>query len=512
MNDMFKILVVDDEMLIRQGIIHSVDWEGNGYQIAGEASNGEEAIEQIEKIQPDIIITDIVMPKMNGITLTKYVNEYHPKIEMIVLSSFEEFDYVRQTFQNGVSDYILKPKLNSKELLQTLGKIVSDKQVVSRGTFSISIEQILTKSVQGIQTVNEMKEIKKMLPNNECILVELFWKPSTAVPLSPSKFIKRIKANHQDIKCYSFLPEEDTICFILNADKMSPLDVKKIIHQMNEEEGLENKKLNWIITESFILKDQLRQMYQRNKKIRQYHFYLPEQKVLTINDLPSIRNKEMKFDLNHFIYLFKKDHLEQAFTYLKQHIDQLSNQYDIEVFDFKSRIQNIVFNVIILIGNRGLNNDELEEKKYTYIRDLNEAFDISEVMETFNKFLEEVDEILMPSVTRNTTDISDLLDYMEAHYNEPLTLQQLAQHFHFNSSYLSSYFRKNHQEGFSEYLNHIRIHHAARLLRETRLSIAIISKRVGYSDHSYFTKVFKKLMRMSPSNYRKEYSETERMQ
>src|SRR5690606_17643094 len=123
MSNFYTVLVVDDEVLIRQGIIHYVDWESNGYQIIGEAANGKEAIEKIEQQAPHIILTDIVMPSMDGIELIQFVKKHYPMIEIIVLSSYEEFDYVRKTFQLGVADYILKPKLNEQEILKTLDSL-----------------------------------------------------------------------------------------------------------------------------------------------------------------------------------------------------------------------------------------------------------------------------------------------------------------------------------------------------------------------------------------------------
>lgn len=118
-----RLLIVDDEILIRQGIKHYVNWEQEGFEIVGEAAHGQEALDLIEVVKPDFIITDIVMPIMDGEELTRIVKEKYPHIEVIVLSSFGDFDYVRSTFQNGVLDYILKPKLDAESLLAVLRKM-----------------------------------------------------------------------------------------------------------------------------------------------------------------------------------------------------------------------------------------------------------------------------------------------------------------------------------------------------------------------------------------------------
>lgn len=120
MNPICKVLIVDDEILVRQGIKYVLDWEQEGFQIVGEAANGREALNSLQTLQPHIIITDIVMPVMDGEELTRLVKRDYPATEVIVLSSFSEFHYVRSTFQHGVADYILKPKLEAGALLQVL--------------------------------------------------------------------------------------------------------------------------------------------------------------------------------------------------------------------------------------------------------------------------------------------------------------------------------------------------------------------------------------------------------
>ena len=124
MDNLCKILIVDDEYLLRQGIKHLVDWNKEGFNIVGEASNGKEALELIEKFKPHIIISDVVMPVMNGVDLAKITKTIYPEIQIVILSSHSDFNYVKDTFKLGiVNDYILKPKLNPEELVLLLKNI-----------------------------------------------------------------------------------------------------------------------------------------------------------------------------------------------------------------------------------------------------------------------------------------------------------------------------------------------------------------------------------------------------
>jgi two-component system response regulator YesN len=173
--ELCRILIVDDETLIRQGIMHYINWEQEGFLIVGEASNGQEALELIEVTNPHIIITDIVMPIMDGEELTRIVKERYPHIEIIILSSFGEFDYVRSTFQSGVVDYILKPKLDAKGLLRVLktaaSRIPSFKTLEKNLDVHLTIEQMINKSIAGYEVSYDTESISKFLPySHYCLL------------------------------------------------------------------------------------------------------------------------------------------------------------------------------------------------------------------------------------------------------------------------------------------------------------------------------------------------------
>ena len=168
---LYRILIVDDEILIRQGIKHYVNWEQEGFTIAGEAANGQEALEMIEKCKPDIVITDIVMPVMDGEELTKIVKTRYPDIEVVVLSSFGEFEYVRNTFQSGVEDYMLKPRLEPKELIQVLNRAVgrTRRPGASCGgrTPAAAAERLLEKIAAGFELGGEadLADIRASFPH-----------------------------------------------------------------------------------------------------------------------------------------------------------------------------------------------------------------------------------------------------------------------------------------------------------------------------------------------------------
>lgn len=122
--DLYRVLLVDDEEDIRVGISRKMDWEGLGFALVGEAENGQEALELAEQLKPDVVLTDIKMPFMDGLELCRILTQRLPAAKFVVFSGFDEFEYAKQAIRMNVSEYILKP-INAPELSEVLRKLKS---------------------------------------------------------------------------------------------------------------------------------------------------------------------------------------------------------------------------------------------------------------------------------------------------------------------------------------------------------------------------------------------------
>ncbi|ENH95986.1 two-component response regulator [Gracilibacillus halophilus YIM-C55.5] len=487
MAEVCRVLIVDDEMLIRQGIINYIDWEAEGFQIVGEASNGQEAMDMIEQTHPHIVITDIVMPVMDGIDVVKAVKRAYPSIEIVVLSSFENYDYVRSTFQNGVADYILKPKLNEDELCQILYQIAANIPDLDHTARQRSPEQLLETVLRGNESALDEAFIQHFLPYSQFVLVAIL-----------GKHAQPQLGDH--VKVLSLLAEDNCTTFLLNFQPQRFATIKETIKTISSEDT----SLTWIVARPFDSITEIKSVYEDGLlKMKQYLFYLPEQSFLIYDELPKEQKRPVHFDLNHFIDMFKNRQFHVAFTYLSDYIHYLASQYTKDPFEFTSFLGNIIFNMIVLLDNLTCDTAEIERKKYRYFANINEASNVNEALEEFYEVVNKIQTMIFSNDSSNKLD--RMLAYIEDHYTETLRLSELADHFHFNPSYLSAYFSSHHKEGFSEYVNRVRIKKAMNLLESSTVSISDISGMVGYSEHSYFCKVFKRITGMSPSHYRKEY-------
>ena len=120
--NLYRILLVDDEEEVRKAIIRNIEWEKLGFQMAQDAENGEDALEKIEQLKPDVIMTDIRMPYMDGLTLTKRIRQKYPSMKILIFSGYDDFEYAQQAIKLNVTEYILKP-VNVEELTEILNRV-----------------------------------------------------------------------------------------------------------------------------------------------------------------------------------------------------------------------------------------------------------------------------------------------------------------------------------------------------------------------------------------------------
>ncbi|WP_117160918.1 response regulator transcription factor [Paraliobacillus sp. X-1268] len=510
MGSLIKVLIVDDELLIRQGILHYVNWEKEGFEIVGEVSNGVEALALIETQKPAIIITDIVMPVMDGTEFIKKVKKEQPHIDVIVLSSFNNFDYVRSTFQNGVADYILKPKLDGKILLDTLKRVVTNRSLsnnIETADETIdnqkSISDLFKKLLAGYASTSELELLKTSLPNEMCCLVELnvtSQDEQTAIkPLEQIEFM--VQALEKSV-CHLLESTERASTFIINLS----FDAYEMLIATITDRNHLTSNFTWLITEQFNQVDQLPAIYQGQLvAMRKYLFYLTDERVLRYNNLPDNVIPEVPFDLNYFLELFKYKKVDESIYYLNKHIDYLTNDYTSDRSAFKSFLGNVIFNVMVVMDQLKYDTNEFKKDKYEYFNQINNAYTAEQARKALAQFMLEIKAIIYQADSKiQTTNMTVLLAYIDEHYSESISLTGLAKHFHFNPSYLSAYFSMHHNLGFSEYLTGVRIGKAKELLENSQISISDISGMVGYADHSYFCKVFKKRVNKSPGSYRKD--------
>ena len=515
MKPVFKIMIVDDEMLVRQGIKHLLDWEQEGYRIVGEASNGLEALNLMDEVSPHVILTDIVMPVMGGEKLVKVVKEKYPHIEIIVLSSFSEFDYVRSTFQSGVADYILKPKLEADYLMSILNKVTA-KMVAMKPVADPRADQGEAQILQAIE---------KLMTGYESSLDPLL--VHSRFPFGQYLFfgadLKHMKESGDRWSFGNELESElrkiamadmvfmrlkfvnDTALFLLNVNPERRNELVIELRQLIPKLAHDTSETHLVISQCFTDFNSLGQVYHGNYlKLMRYGFFLKDRTLIEYEHLPGLPDSPLEYDMGELLEQLKRKQYRKAFTGFLEYACLRSMDYRTDIFEFKSSLGNFIFNVATTLGKMKVETGSLENAKYDYFRKIDEARYAGEAIAVVEAFIREAQRAIGETNTSVNPNMDRLLEYIQDHYADPITLTGVARQFHFNASYLSSYFASYNGEGFSEYLNKIRLEKAMELLLTTELTISEISASVGYSDQSYFTKVFKKQTGISPSQFRRQ--------
>lgn len=515
MKPVFKIMIVDDEMLVRQGIKHLLDWEQEGYRIVGEASNGQEALNLMDEVSPHVILTDIVMPVMGGEKLVKVVKEKYPHIEIIVLSSFSEFDYVRSTFQSGVADYILKPKLEADYLLSILNKVTA-KMVAMKPDADPRADQGEAQILQAIEKLMTGYEssLDPLLLHSRFPFGQYLFFGADMKHMKESgdrwSFGNELESELQklamaDMVFMRLKFVNDKALFLLNVNPERRNELVIELRQLIPKLAHDTSETHFVISQCFADFNSLGEVYHDNYlKLMRYGFFLKDRTLIEYEHLPGLPDSPLEYDMGELLEQLKRKHYRKAFSGFLEYACLRSMDYRTDIFEFKSSLGNFIFNVATMLGKMKVETGSLENAKYDYFRKIDEARYAGEAIAVVEAFIREAERAIGETNTSVNPNMDRLLEYIQDHYADPITLTGVARQFHFNASYLSSYFASYNGEGFSEYLNKIRLEKAMELLLTTELTISEISASVGYSDQSYFTKVFKKQTGISPSQFRRQ--------
>lgn len=506
MADYCKILIIDDEFILRQGIRHMLDWERQGFEIIGEAANGKEGLELIAQVRPHIVLCDIVMPQMDGVEFSKIAKRLYPEIQIIILSSYDNFEYVKGALQSGVADYVLKPTLNPQGLLEVL-KCTAARipGMILSGGEGISLEKSLERYLTGNEEHLSGPEITAHFPYTfyRVFGVLIRHRDSEGRDISAVLYDKIIESMKQCSHCSSIVTviREEIVCIVLNFRAGERQQVIDYMAGMMERLALIYKRIYGVLSEEFSTRSQLKKIFDKMVMPELDKGFYHSNTHLQINAEPQERILQPKFDFNRFTRYLEEWRYHDALQDLTGYIEK-ALKAQLEEFRLKNQLQNVLYSFIDMIK---ISREKKEELQYKFFKQVEMAGDEEELRAVTRKIHTKLCETLDIGIKQEDYRIRQILHYISQNYSQELDLAAIAEVFNFNYYYLSAYFSRHMGEGFSEYLNRIRIEQACRILREQDVSIAQVSDEVGYSDSSYFCRVFKKVTGDTPSAWRRSH-------
>lgn len=532
----FKVVVIDDKPLIRRSLIETIRWDALGCEIGGEAENGLEAKEVIRKVQPHLIISDIKMPGLDGLSLTEYVKQYLPDTKVIIITGYQEFKYAKKAIQLGVCDLVLKPIDNGamediikkaiNSIREQLKKEHYQKQLLEENDrYKIKIDRSLRAlQSQFLLEIIKGRRVPDRIEGEEIVNLHL-------ADMNFSVILARIRSSDQQVvrgvvngavKLMEHFKEACDMGFVdlmINQDlvfvafhrpgksaREHRVQMKRCLYAMNDRLLKEQGSLCCFAV-SRITNDvaKIEECFKDMVEILNQNYFTAEENIL----FQSSCTLSVSPDTG---YLLKE--LNQFYTDLEQMEDGERDQKILDMvgkivqetkgdeFRIKCMLSEICITLLRHYSEK-FHKGDLKRNTNKVMEEINGLVDIRDAREYLVDFISEIRKNLEAENRLTHPLAQGTMDYIRQNYKQNITLTQVADTLCVNSSYLSRLLKKETGENFVDLLAGFRIDIAKRLLDEPGSKVLDVCERVGYSDYAYFYQVFKRVEKISPSEYKK---------
>ena len=542
---MLKVFLVEDEVVMREGIKNNINWEQEGFSFVGEASDGELAYPLIQKTHPDILITDIKMPFMDGLTLCKVVKKEFPDIKIVILSGYDDFNYAKEAIGIGVEDYLLKP-ITKNAFLERLCEIRSryeheKSQREYYEQFHREMQEYEQNSsrdffeglISGTMDMGEMYERADKLGLDivaEAYNILIFTLESENAAAGQSETYSEWEARAREKieglfadHSYAMLFRNNVFSYgvLVKEQKDNPgKNTRDCVESIREILSDAPAGQPWFIAAGEPVERLSNMKHSYNTAAQTYaRRYLYDGHILYYRDL---KEEELakddgrylkKVDINAMdpaiIQKFLGSGLkEETGNFVRDYFHAIGKEPMTSMVFRSYVILNVRFSVLSFLNRMGYCASALEES------DTEDALEqggasMEAAMAYAEKILQKAIEIRDENSGNKNRDILEhSIEYIKTHYmDENMSLNAVAQVANISANHFSALFSQNIGQTFIEYLTGIRMEHAKELLRCTGKRASEIALEVGYKDSHYFSYLFKKTQGMTPSDYRKAKEE-----
>ncbi|CAM4377868.1 response regulator transcription factor [Paenibacillus tarimensis] len=512
---MYKVLIADDEKLIREGLTSIVDWEEQGFEIVGTAADGNDAYLKYQELHPHLMLVDIRMPEMNGLKLIELIREQDEQMHFIILSGYADFDYAKKAITSRVDGYILKP-VDEDELLEYVGKVKAelDKQAVSAGQHNEEdkrnrlLQALFSGDMPDQVVVQSLAAELDLQADSYQVLMVLIEPDQNGRDQTAEAKRQFTAANERQGWGIATLVE-GTLILLLREACESEAALGRLYSSIAEALVRYDIRLTLSLGDPVQALEQIKQSYEQASRRMGRRFFEQEGRIIYQSRYIRAEDKEGSSEEKGFQPAVFSENLYYALD--------IGN---------KQSMANVLEQAGDTMIRAGLNEEDIKgtyaqmvtttltkvAQSYPELRpDVQEA--IAWIINLYKqptlRLLQEVVlERLEPLADKLGSADSDQLvkkmtDLIQRNYGENLKLEQLAEVFNYNSAYLGKLFKNFTGEYFNTYLDKVRIEKAKELL-DQGLKVYAVAERVGYTNVDYFHSKFKKYVGLSPSAYKKK--------
>lgn len=516
-----NVLLVDDEKITIRMLQSLINWEELGLHLIGDAQNGQEAFEIVKETRPDIVISDIKMPGMDGLELLRKIVSCCPATRVIMMSAYADFSYVKEAIKYGSCDYILKP-VDEMELVQTLRKTISGIQGEReyQKVIATSEKQLAQISIYHfMQTGHGRDKAGAALENNglklnKYALFMLQEDNGTINEYNDANNLEMSQEGYSLSALENILMEfqlrhmvfhlEDTVWTVM-IDELYSIRREKlaenIIKKWKERTGTKLSICFSSVAEDF---QYLPDLFEEVRSLSKYRFYIGEETILGYGfncnkaELNEVRNigimREAEQLVNDHNLERLKDMLEEVFV--------LSPQHNCNEVGF---VCEICYHILLLLRKQIPVQEDCQELCGITYEQLAAIPSLKALKERMLQIIElAFDQMRDEEGKEYSKAVRDSIIYMEDHYNQNISLEEICMEISISKNYFCYLFKRETGMSLWNYLTVIRLNHGKALLEKTDLKSYEIALQVGYDNPSYFSKLFKKYEGMTPNEYRKK--------
>ncbi|WP_139488423.1 response regulator [Brevibacillus dissolubilis] len=537
---MYKIVIVDDDRIIRRGISNSIPWNTHGFEIVGEASDGEHGLRVIEEHKPHIVISDIKMPFMDGLQMAGAVKETSPDTKVILLTGYEDFHYAKEAIKIKAFDYLLKPvdkAILLEKVKQASAEWTNERKVEQnlRAGLPYLRHRFLTDLIHNQVKAEDFEREKEFLGltldhSHYAVLIvkvdDYYQMSSTDKDRDKEQDNEQGQDLDKDVLKYCILNIcQETIqrdgrgvTFDNQGDEILIIysDQENIAQHMQETiEEIRANVRQFLQTTVSIARGGIYQdhtgiaaSYQEACSAIEYRHIMGKDKVYTTEDTTALPSKESPTQAETKVNEIENDLIQKVKLGLTQDVITLLDNFRATLIQQEYislyQVQVLAIQMIFLLFREVEQNhrDEL----HTHYDEIHRLQTIDEIVEKVKQV--SVDIAYFVNAQRESQKngiVETAVRYIETHYaKDGLSLQEVAKAVHITPTYLSILFKQEQKINFSDYLLEIRMKKAMELLRTQPLKTYEVAEQVGYSNPQYFSVCFKKYTGISPADFKKQ--------
>lgn len=529
---MYKAILVEDEIAIRENIADNFPWAENQLIYAGEASDGESALQLIEDVNPNIIITDIKMPFLNGLELSKIIRRQMPWIKIIIMTGYDEFELAQQAIKLGVSDYLLKPVglrdlqasiqtviktiQEDEQNLQNIEKLQSEMEINKNYLQNEFLRNVLAGALSYAQIYETAASLNIQLKGKLFAVILLRLDLGNNSERELSKELIKAGSIIYSLQTYDILLVRHSLkeyVLIVKGNESANLqnDCYRISQSVKAElEAKTNVRLSVFIGGIKTRIQEIHQSYQEAMQISNLTYLFGDNKIISLEDIKMVNPYHgtlIPFERRELAQFLRSGFLEEIDRFIDQHKKRFEN-FPKTLFHLMLVRFNLYYEIALFFDEIGFYSNELGNNRElnALAVDFSKEFSEKQIIEQAHHALEyAIGQRERRKIQKYDLLIQKAKDFIQANYQKSsLQLSDVAMHLNISTSHLSTIFNQESGTSYTEYVTNVRIQKAKELLLGTNLNSSEIAFKVGYNDPHYFYNIFKKVTGMTSSAFRSQ--------